>query len=44
MRQVVKGDFQAWLSVQTTAFGLVNDPDISGDGVDDGPRYFFRLD
>lgn len=42
--QVVKRDFQEWLAAQTTQFGLVNNPDINGDGVDDGPRYLVRFD
>src|SRR5690349_22675641 len=40
----VKRDFQDWLAAQTSQFGFVNNPDINGDGVDDGPRYFVAFD
>lgn len=40
----VEGNFQDWLAAQTGQFGFVNDPDINGDGVDDGPRYFVAFD
>lgn len=37
--QVVKRDFQEWLSAQTGQFGLRNNPDINGDGTPDGHPY-----
>ncbi len=40
----VEGNFQNWLAAQKGQFGFVNNPDINGDGVDDGPRYFVAFD
>lgn len=40
----VAGNFQDWLDAQAGQFGFVNNPDINGDGVDDGPRYFLAFD
>lgn len=37
-------DFQDWLQVQTSQFAFVNNPDINGDEVDDGPRYIVAFD
>lgn len=42
--QAIKRDFQEWLSVQTRQGGFSNNPDINGDGVDDGPRYGVLFD
>jgi len=42
--QVVKRDFQEWLSAQTTTFSLRNNPDINGDGTPDGDYYRVRID
>lgn len=42
--QVVKQDFQEWFAAQTSQFSFVNNPDINGDGVDDGPRYLVAFD
>lgn len=42
--QVMKRNFQDWLSAQTSQFGLVNNPDINGDGVADGAPYRVRFD
>jgi hypothetical protein len=42
--RVEKRDFEDWLDVQTSQFGWTNNPDINGDGVDDGPRYLIRFD
>ena len=40
----VEGNFQDWLTAQTGQFAFVNNPDINGDGVDDGPRYLLAFD
>ena len=42
--QVVKRDFQDWLSAQTSQFGLINNPNINGDGTSDGVPYRVRFD
>ena len=42
--KVVQPDFQDWLSAQTTQFGLINNPDINGDGTADGYPYRVRFD